>query len=124
MDLDNLIYAHGLSPDTRVSFEEKHQLYLEEKEVAFIEKRKYIYMLLIPAFVIGGLIAIRNSGPEMGTYIASPIIWVFPLTALILEVVCGVHGYSAKSMCKVVFRGMLVVYMFGMFIQVVHMTDE
>jgi hypothetical protein len=52
LDIDNIIYNHGVPDKISQEFEAHHHLLLDEREHGMLEKTKSVYMIVLPAYLI------------------------------------------------------------------------
>eukprot|EP01051_Picozoa_sp_SAG22_P010239 SAG22_NODE_908_length_6553_cov_5.089247_5_plen_172_part_00 len=66
MEVDNLLYEHGLSEDIKAEVESKGRVWLEPAQVHLLKYTKAVHVLLI---TMGLQLSLRYSTPFMGLFI-------------------------------------------------------
>jgi hypothetical protein len=100
LEIDNVMYAHGLSPKRIEEFESYHHSPILEKHHALLERQKKLYFIVIPAFVLTSLLLVQHVSELIasGSAIVLLFVMVFPWAVMSVETILGLLGEGDK--CK------------------------
>lgn len=110
LEIDNVMYAHGLSSKCIQEFESYHHAPILEKDHVLLERTKVLYFIAVPLYSLAALMLTQNVAEMVGagSAIILPLNLLYPILIVSAEAAVGLLGGS--NTCKAWCQQLLSIY--------------